>query len=334
MCVCDRFEHTTISSRSIEKLMRADGVKHFSVELRMVIDGRPVVLVRGVTDSGQIMHTILCPGDVHYNKSKKKSEDGAMRVDRLILDTYKCPRKEAMRAEIRTRFVEDYRKYASEGDASEIIMDLFARVSRGEYVGEFVPGCLYAQEVAELLGEFFNALDGISSAKSYEPEIARRSRYAISRPPFFLDLGISFDKMIGYLDRHGAITYAQLSAEECRKAAFFEDTLALLDDLVESRRIGLYGMILCLPFKPEIEDAARRLLIEGDPLLLFELSREALTMQVQRHHDPSFATLAIFKNDRSEPLHAKQCALRYDAMFGPDVEDVASWVEYFTHFVE
>ncbi|HXK37877.1 MAG TPA: hypothetical protein VJ579_02320 [Candidatus Paceibacterota bacterium] len=336
MCVCEKYPEVLLSVQSVQKLARADGLRNASIVRRVLIDDRPVVLVQAWNKYNQKVHLLLCPGDVCYRKELQVLPSGEKVLTRIIEDTYKCQRKEELRKQIRTEVEAAYRKGKLSYDPVRLIMNMFERVSAGEYLGEFSPGIIYVQEVAEMLNRIFLSKPGILGAKSFCSFKERKKRFANDRPPFFLSLGFPLEKIMGKLRVDNSLAYAPLTNEECRTAAFFEDTLALIERLVEQKKLGLHGMILCAPYPEETPDQERILLEENHSALLYARVEGMHVFQVQRHYNPEFASLCVFRQQgetRAKIVAVKKVHLSFGAIFGPDVSDVEYWSECFSYFL-
>lgn len=335
MCICTKLPQVKLSVQSVEKLLRLDGMRRVRIERRDVIDGGPVVLVAALNEHGRKIHQVLCAGDVWYRKENRTLDDGTQVRDRITHDTYKCPRKAALRNIVMQETIREYTKHRFSYAPDRLIMDMFARVSRGEYLGEFSPGVLYVQEVAQILEKVFRSKPGILTARTYCSLKERKRRYVSSRPMFFLYLDLPIDKTIGTLQHDNSVCYAPLTESELRCVAFFEDTQSIVEKLVAAKRLSLHGMILCTPFPDELPDDRRTLLPERDRFAVYTSVRDMKVLQVQRHYDPEYATLCMFS--RGEPDHSSLLATRvvsllYGAEFGPDVQNIVEWEEYFDHF--
>lgn len=335
MCICVQLPQVKLSDQSVQKLLRLDGLELVRVERRMTVDSGPIVLAAAVNDYGRKVHHVLCAGDVWYRKEKRILSGGALVTEHITHDTYKCPRKAAFRHAVLEETVAQYQKQRFSYDPRRLIMDMFARVSRGEYLGEFSPGVLYVQEVAEILGRVYRLKAGLVAAKTYCGMKQRKQRYAQGRPMFFLCLDLSIDKTVGTLRGDNAVQYAPLTEREWRTVAFFEDTQSLIDELTAAKQLALHGMILCTPFPDELPDHQRVLLPERDSFVVYTSTRDTKVLQVQRHYDPEYATLCIFEQGRMNAhvlLATKVVHLLYGAEFGPDVGDIVEWKEVFERF--
>lgn len=336
MCICDKLAEVTLSHRSVEKLMRLEGVTYAKIVRRMLIDERPLVLVQGINERGRKVHELLCPGDVLYRKEKRTLPDGTTVIDRVTYDTFHCARKEKFRNIVLGETVGDYRKGRFSYDPAVLIMSIFQRVSSGEYLGEFSPGIIYVQEVAEILSRVYPTRPGLLTAKTFCMFAMRKRRYAHSRPTFFLSLGLPIEKAMGHLEADNTVRYVPLTNDECRMAAFFEDTNAIIEKLIVEKKLSLHGMILCSPFPDEVPDSSRVLLPAGDPFAVYTREAADFTLQVQRHYNPENATLCIFTHKEGQVAkcaHTKHVHLYFGAPFGLGEEDVIRFDEAFNHFV-
>lgn len=337
MCICEKLPQVRLSPRSIEKLLLAESLHRGKVERRVYIEGSPVVLIAAIDECGNKIHRVLCAGDVWYRKEKRVLPDKTMTVDLIMHDTYHCARKAALRLLILRETIASYAQSAVADDPRQIIMDIFARVSYGEYLGEFSPGCIYVQEIAEIFEKLASEQDGLVCAGSYCTSAERKKRYENDRPEFFLLLGLSLDKSIATMLPDGSLLYASLTESEWRTVAFFEDTLALVQQLVKEKYCSLNGMILCAPFPEEIPDKERVLLGAEHPLLVYSHDEGEFTLEVQRHHDTNTATFCLFERRGAEApllIFTKPIALLFGAPFGPDAEDVARWNGWFINYIE
>lgn len=337
MCICDELADVQLSPMSIRKLCKLQGLHGEKVERRHIIDGRPVVLVRALDAKERVVHRIWCPGDAWYRKQIHACGEGVCESFVITEDTYKCPRKEKLRAIVRADVLSIYRLSMVEKDPTVLIMNMFDNIRAGNYLGEFSPGVLYVQEIAELFEHIFDSQVGLPTARTYLEQDARKARYSNARPLFFLSLSFAIDKAIGKLGADNTLSYAPLTESEFRTAAFFEDTLSLIEDLAEQKRIGLHGMILCTPFPDETPDKERKLLGAGNGMLIYTRDEGEFTLEVQRHYNPTHATFCIFeRRGGAIPLLVvtKRIQPLFGAEFGPDMEDAARWDAWFINYIE
>jgi hypothetical protein len=336
MCVCDVHPDVGITELEVKKFARAEGLAHATIVRREIIDDRPVVLIEATNEYKRKVHVVLCPGDMCYRIEKRTLPSGQKEKVRIVEDTYKCPRKERFRALVQGEVEAAYRKSKLSYDPVRLIMNMFARVSAGEYLGEFNPGVIYVQEVAEMLSRIFLSKPGLIAAKTFCGMKERKKRFANARPPLFLSLGFPLEKVIGKLRVDNTLAYAPLTDAEYRTAAFFEDTLALVERLVKQKELGLHGMILCTPYPEEIPDSERVVLEATHPALLYARAEGVHIFQVQRHYNPEFASICVFETQGEQlakVIAVRQVHLLFGAEFGADVSDVEFWDECFTRFL-
>lgn len=138
--------------RITQRVLDASATPYASVGYRVtlcsqsVIDGKHVAVVavsnNAMNEAGESPSPhLMCACDFYYTTLKQS---------RCHMDTFSCARKKVMRTERRRELRDEY--HAKGTPAEDVFLDLFARVSRGEWVGQGRGDCLYLQEAAEIAG--------------------------------------------------------------------------------------------------------------------------------------------------------------------------------------
>lgn len=317
MCDCDNFKTTKIRVRSLRKMYPDVSIK---VLRREVIDGALVALVELTFDGHREEH-LFCAADMVWASKVIRTPGGVKYTARVVRDTFKCSRKakfaKMFQSEVAASLLGLVR------DPRDIIVDLYTRSRKGNYVGQGNGGALYVQHVSSVMQQCYGAFAGIPLAHTYRT-LEERKTHLRDIVGYALYCNIKLED------------WGNLSDAQILELAFFVDTLSLVVELRDARIIGLNGFVITKAPPQDVPDVKRTPMNVGDPMLVFSREHGELLFQVQRRYAGG-ATICVFGNSPENVvslLATLATALMYDAKFGPDQEDVTRFIRMFERFIQ